>query len=424
MRSATTPGASMKRWSGRSSLRRARPPRPSCAPSPAKASAAYGTSVPSRRCGPPWPVISATPRLCQLFGRYATYCGSSPYLAPATLMLVAHVEQQGVFLVEGGMHRVAQSMARLAVAKGASFRYGATVAEICVAAGRTTAVRLASGERIDADAVVVNADASALSAGLFGRNVAQAMPPPAGQRSLSAMTWAMVAEADGFPLVRHTVFFSRDYKAEFEAIARGSLPSEPTIYLCSQDRTDVGTATSGPGRFLCLINAPATGDTNPLPQSEITACADRVITQLQRYGLHLRPRAAEATTPSGFNTLFPATGGALYGQATHGPMASFARPGSRTAIPGLYLAGGQCASGAGGADGSAVGAPGSKHGCWRTSLRLARPAWWLLVVVCRRAERRWRTRHYAHCLHRQRLFPLLRVVSPKGGGGPAPPLRA
>ena len=47
------------------------------------------------------------PRLRQLFARYATYCGSSPFLAPATLMLVSHVEQQGVWLVEGGMQHLA-----------------------------------------------------------------------------------------------------------------------------------------------------------------------------------------------------------------------------------------------------------------------------------------------------------------------------
>jgi 1-hydroxycarotenoid 3,4-desaturase len=287
------------------------------------------------------------PRLRQLFGRYATYCGSSPYLAPATLMLVAHVEQEGVWLVEGGMHRVAQALAALATARGASFRYDAPVAEICVATGRIAGVRLQSGERIDADAVVVNADAAALAAGMFGRAVMQAVPPPSGQRSLSAVTWAMVAEADGFPLVRHTVFFSRDYKAEFDAIARGSLPSEPTIYICAQDRTDLGAAMGSPERLLCLINAPATGDRHTLSQTEITACADRVFTQLRRYGLHLRPMAAEATSPAGFNRLFPATGGALYGQATHGPMASFSRPGSETKIPGLYLAGGSVHPGPG-----------------------------------------------------------------------------
>ncbi len=286
-------------------------------------------------------------RLRQLFGRYATYCGSSPFLAPATLMLIAHVEQQGVWLVEGGMHRVARSMAALAAAKGASFRYGETVDEICLTAGRAAAVRLASGERIDADAVVVNADAAALPAGLFGPAVARAVPPPAGQRSLSAVTWAMVAEAEGFALARHSVFFSGDYQAEFDAVARGRLPSEPTVYICAQDRGDAGSAVNGPERLLCLINAPAVGDTHPLPESEVTACADRVLTQLRRYGLRLRPTAVQATSPAGFDRLFPATGGALYGQATHGAMASFARPGSQTRIPGLYLAGGSVHPGAG-----------------------------------------------------------------------------
>ncbi|MFN7001538.1 MAG: phytoene desaturase family protein, partial [Elioraea tepidiphila] len=76
------------------------------------------------------------PRLLALFGRYATYCGSSPFLSPATLMLIAHVEQEGVWYVEGGMHAVARALARLAEARGAAFRYGAEVAEVLVEGGR------------------------------------------------------------------------------------------------------------------------------------------------------------------------------------------------------------------------------------------------------------------------------------------------
>ena len=98
------------------------------------------------------------PRLRQLFGRYATYCGSSPFSAPATLMLVAHVEQEGVWLVDGGMHRIARALAGLAESKGARFRYGADVARILVENGRTTGVALASGEVLAAGRVVVNAD--------------------------------------------------------------------------------------------------------------------------------------------------------------------------------------------------------------------------------------------------------------------------
>jgi hypothetical protein len=63
-------------------------------------------------------------RLQQLFGRYATYCGSSPFLAPATLMLVAHVEQAGVWTVKGGMHELALALCALARRKGVEIRFG------------------------------------------------------------------------------------------------------------------------------------------------------------------------------------------------------------------------------------------------------------------------------------------------------------
>ena len=88
------------------------------------------------------------PRLQQLFGRYATYCGSSPFLAPATLMLVAHVEQAGVWTVKGGMHELALALAALARRKGVTFRYGEAVTEIETQGGRVVAVRTAQ-ERFD-----------------------------------------------------------------------------------------------------------------------------------------------------------------------------------------------------------------------------------------------------------------------------------
>ncbi len=85
----------------------------------------------------------ADTRLRQLFGRYATYCGSSPYLAPATLMLVAHVERDGVWLVQGGMHALAAALATLAAARGVVFQYGAAVRSIEVS-GRSWLHRIGS----------------------------------------------------------------------------------------------------------------------------------------------------------------------------------------------------------------------------------------------------------------------------------------
>ncbi len=288
------------------------------------------------------------PRLRQLFGRYATYCGSSPFLAPATLMLVAHVEQQGVWLVEGGMHRLAAALADLVRANGATIRLEAPVDEVLVTAGRASGVRLASGETLAADAVVVNADPAALAAGLLGGPVRTATPSmPPETRSLSALTWATVAHAEGFPLLRHNVFFSHDYAAEFADLAQERLPGNPTVYICAQDRDDTDTPPDGPERLLCLVNAPAIGDRRGLTPAEIAECTERSFALLRRCGLTLHRKETVITGPADFHRLFPGTGGALYGPAVHGSMATFRRPGSRTKIPGLYLAGGSTHPGAG-----------------------------------------------------------------------------
>lgn len=290
-------------------------------------------------------------RLRSLFGRYATYCGASPLKAPATLMLIAHVEQAGVWQVDGGMQRLAEALAKLLERQGGEIHYGSAVSEIEIEHGRAVAVRLASGQRLKADVVVANADVGAIGQGLLGPAAARAVPPPApARRSLSAVTFSVMAETAGVELAHHNVFFPDDYPNEFiDVFKHGRLPARPAVYICAQDRGRDHQPPNGPERLFMITNAPASGDREPFEPAALARQQAAAFELLQACGLKLEaaPEHIVITSPADFENRFPGTGGALYGSAAHGWRSSFTRPGSRSRLRGLYLAGGSVHPGPG-----------------------------------------------------------------------------
>ncbi len=287
------------------------------------------------------------PRLRQLYGRYATYVGGSPFGAPALLSLIAHSEALGVWSIKGGMHALAQAMETVAQSMGVRFAYHQTVKSILTHDGKATGVQTADGNWM-ADCVVFNGDPAALAGGLLGQSTRRAVSKSSVEpRSLSAWVWGFQSTPNGPPLAHHNVFFGKNPKEEFDPLTQGKMPDDPTLYICAQDRGG-GHIPTGPERFEIIMNgAPTHAQTATTKEKEL--CHQRTFHALKQHGLTFgpEPKVQALTTPADFNALFPGSQGSLYGRSPHGMTAGLKRPTARTRIRGLYLVGGGAHPGAG-----------------------------------------------------------------------------
>ncbi len=289
------------------------------------------------------------PRLVQLFARYATYVGGRPTHSPGVLALIWRAEAAGVWAVAGGMHCLALALADLARRQGVDLRLSTPAKTIVQTGGRVTGVQLQDGTTLPCDACVFAGDPAALAAGHLGEGLATAVPASATQpRSLSAWVWSFAATVGGPvapDLIHHNVFFSADPKAEFGPLGQGRMPDQPTLYICAEDRA-AGAIPTSPERFEIIVNAPPGHPDHP---KDYAACHARTFHRLRQMGLTFSPEPGpEAlTTPAMLGQMFPGSMGAIYGRSPEGTFAAFARPQARTAVPGLYLAGGGAHPGAG-----------------------------------------------------------------------------
>ena len=286
---------------------------------------------------------------CATVCRYATYVGSSPLSTPATLMLIAHVELEG--LASRWRHASTRRRdGRTRPELGIDLHLNTHVNEVLVKAGKACGVRLEDGTSLPADVVVFNGDTNALATGQLGSEAMRAVKPrKVAQRGLSALTWCIKGSSSGFDLDHHNVFFESDYPSEFNTIfEERNVPSKPTVYLCAQDRGPNGSL-NGSERLLMLVNAPADGDRQSWSEDDVARTRDNALAVLERCGLNLSFRDSDcvSTTPNDWHGRFPGSGGSLYGGASHGIWSSFTRPGARSRLKGLYLSGGSVHPGPG-----------------------------------------------------------------------------
>ena len=288
------------------------------------------------------------PHLRMLLRRYATYNGSDPRSAPATLNCIAHIELSlGGYGVQGGISALVSAMAATIEARGGVIECGVPVERVVVRDGVAVGVELAGGGLRLGRAVVVNADAEWLRHGGLpdaGRHL-----PAAAAPSMSSWNGVLRAArlADRRP---HEVLFPADYDAEFADIFdRDRPPVAPTVYLCAQERCHGLTGWADAEPVFAMANAPAEPEHGPRAPEVWTTLAAAMEERIRAAGRWSDGDALVwRRTPADLAAEFPGSRGAIYGAASNDRFAAFKRPPNRVrGMRGLYLASGSAHPGGG-----------------------------------------------------------------------------
>lgn len=288
-------------------------------------------------------------KLRQLFNRFATYNGSSPYQTPATFALIPFVEfGLGAWYVKGGMYEIPKAFERLARELGVEIGVNAEVEKIIVENKKAVGAKLKNGETISADFVISNADAIETY-----RNLLPIENEKFQNREPSCSGFILLlGTRKKFPqLAHHNIFFSDDYKAEFEAIFKQKIPApNPTIYICATSVNDPTQAPNGHENLFVLINAPYTSEQTNW-ETEKKSYRDLIIKKLENFGLADLESSIDyeqIITPADFEKKYAANRGSIYGISSNGIFSAFLRvPNKSKTIENLFFAGGATHPGGG-----------------------------------------------------------------------------
>lgn len=281
--------------------------------------------------------------LQQWANRYATYSGSSPRQAPATLACIPHIEAEyGCWYSMGGLGALRDALVRVAIDQGVTIETGTDVTRITTHDDAVTGVRLADGTTTTADIVIANVDAEHLYGDLLGDERALKQVRKA-DRSTSGFALCIGASGTTDGIGHHNVWFSDNYAQEFRELDAGKLATDPTIYGCVSSVTDSSQAPAGSENWFLLVNTP------PGATIDAPVYRDVVLERLAAHGVDLRDRMqfCARLTPADIEAFYRSPGGAIYGTASNGKQAAFARPANRGTKDGLFLVGGSSHPGGG-----------------------------------------------------------------------------
>jgi phytoene desaturase len=289
-------------------------------------------------------------RLVQLFDRYATYNGSNPYRAPATLNVIPYVEYVlGSYYIRGGMYRLAEALQHLASQLGVKIQTSARVEKILHDNRRVSGIQV-NGEKIAADFVLCGQDVVVAHNELIDgfekhREKLNRLEP-----SCSGLVFLWGVKKQHPELAHHNIFFSADYQREFEQIFDEKRPpDDPTIYIAITSKSDPVHAPAHGENWFVLLNMPYL--TNGINwQNETPRARNIVIEKLGRTGFEVANQieAEFVLSPEDFYKNYLGNRGSIYGISSNRRSTAFKRPANRSReLRGLYFAGGSAHPGGG-----------------------------------------------------------------------------
>ena len=290
------------------------------------------------------------PKLVQLFNRYATYNGSSPYQTPGIMQMITHLEHNlGTHFPVGGMHEISQSLTRLALDLGVQFELNTKVEELTIENNEITGL-LANGKPWRVDQLVCNTDVKHAYQYLMPKGVKRPKKTLAQEPSSSALIfyWGLTAQFPEMDL--HNIIFSEDYKTEFDHIQlNGPFWEDPTVYIHISNRLEPADAPEGKDCWFVMVNTPYDQGQNwdvivPLVREKVL---ERISHTL---GTPVEPliEVEEVLRPEDIERRTSSIGGALYGTSSNDRMAAFLRHSNKSnSVKGLYFCGGSAHPGGG-----------------------------------------------------------------------------
>ncbi|SDC94229.1 phytoene desaturase [Algoriphagus faecimaris] len=291
----------------------------------------------------------SNPKMVQLFNRYATYNGSDPYQTPATLNIIPHLEFNiGAYFPKKGMHEITQSLYKLAEELGVKFHFNSKVEEILVEKGKAIGIKVQEDIFL-ADLVVNNMDMVNAYKSIL-RKQKQPKKLLDQPKSSSALIFYWGVKKEFKELGLHNIFFSEDYKTEFEHIfKKGSIYDDPTVYINITSTHKPDDAPKGCMNWFTMINVPNNQgqDWDQMIAEARKTIIDKVnrvlktdLEPLIEVEEILEPRTIESKTSS--------ANGALYGNSSNNRFAAFLRHANYSSdIKNLYFCGGSVHPGGG-----------------------------------------------------------------------------